>query len=573
MKSLVGYTGFVGSNLAMSTHFDETYNRSNIKEAFGTNPDLLVYAGVVAQKFMANKSPEKDMEIIQEAVDNIKKINPKRLVLISTIDVYENPVDVDENTTIDPNASCAYGKNRFYLEKWVQDNHKDYLIVRLPALFGRNIKKNFVYDLIHLLPSLLTDTKFKELSAKESILKDFYKKQDNGFYKLCVDNPADEEKLKDAFRRLDFSALNFTDSRATYQFYNLKNLWSHIEIALKNKVSLLCPATEPISARELYRYITDEDFDNKLDGTVAHYNCKSIHYGLYGGKNGYLQSKKQVLKDLKDFIKQEQGLKLSASNLGWNIENDEEVLSELKTLGFRGLEIAPSKLFGETPYAESSKAEEYAKLIRTDYGLSICSMQSIWYKRSENLFVSAEDRQKLLDYTLEAIDFAAYIGCKNLIFGCPKNRNIPNKFNRDKAKALFVSWLKSINEHASKKGVYLLLEANPKIYNTNFLNSTSDTAQLLKELDLSNIGLNLDFGTIVQSKEKLDELEQYLSLVKHVHISEPFLEKPRRRKNHKKLAEVLKKNHYSGFVSLEMKELNSITEVKETLQYIKEIFL
>lgn len=54
MKSLVGFTGFVGSNLAMSTDFDGLYNSANIEEAYGTNPDLLVYAGVPAQKFIAN---------------------------------------------------------------------------------------------------------------------------------------------------------------------------------------------------------------------------------------------------------------------------------------------------------------------------------------------------------------------------------------------------------------------------------------------------------------------------------------------------------------------------------------
>ena len=89
ITSLVGYTGFVGSNIIKNFKFDNLYNSKNIDEAFGTNPDLLVYSGVRAEKFLANNEPKKDLEIIKNAFNNIKKINPKHVVLISTIDVYK----------------------------------------------------------------------------------------------------------------------------------------------------------------------------------------------------------------------------------------------------------------------------------------------------------------------------------------------------------------------------------------------------------------------------------------------------------------------------------------------------
>ena len=91
MKLLVGHTGFVGSNLKEQVHFDGLYNSQNISEAFSTNPDWLVYSGVRAEKFLANSAPETDFEIIEQAIDNIRKINPKKLILISTVDVYPNP--------------------------------------------------------------------------------------------------------------------------------------------------------------------------------------------------------------------------------------------------------------------------------------------------------------------------------------------------------------------------------------------------------------------------------------------------------------------------------------------------
>ena len=62
---LVGYTGFVGSNLALQHQFTEIYNSKNIEKAFGTQPDLLVYSGVRAEKFLANQNSEEDFEIVK----------------------------------------------------------------------------------------------------------------------------------------------------------------------------------------------------------------------------------------------------------------------------------------------------------------------------------------------------------------------------------------------------------------------------------------------------------------------------------------------------------------------------
>ena len=75
--ALVGYTGFVGSNICASGTFDGLYNSKNIEDAYGTEPDLLIYAGLRAEKYLANNAPEKDMELIRQAEDNILKINPK----------------------------------------------------------------------------------------------------------------------------------------------------------------------------------------------------------------------------------------------------------------------------------------------------------------------------------------------------------------------------------------------------------------------------------------------------------------------------------------------------------------
>ena len=307
MEFLVGYTGFVGSNLIANHEFDGLFNSKNIADAYGKNPDLLVYSGVPAEMFLANQNPEADKALMDGAIENIKQINPKKIVLISTIAVYQNPDGVDEDYEIDETTLTAYGANRLYLEKWVEANMEDYLIVRLPGLYGKNLKKNFIYDFIHYVPPMLNEAKYTELSAKESLIKEHYVLQDNGFYKcmIPVSEKVARKELKEAFKRTGFSALNFTDSRGTFQYYNLSNLWNDIEIALKHNIKKLNLAVEPVTIAELYRELTGETFVNELLKAVPYFNYKTKYAELWNGENGYICKKNEVLEDVKAYIRKE----------------------------------------------------------------------------------------------------------------------------------------------------------------------------------------------------------------------------------------------------------------------------
>lgn len=304
MNALVGYTGFVGSNIYMASDFDMVYNSKNIEEAYGTNPDLLIYAGLRAEKYLANNAPEKDMESIHQAKRNIMKINPKKLVLISTIDVFKMPKGVDENSAIDTEGLHPYGLHRYRLERWVRENYSTALIIRLPALFGKNIKKNFIYDYIHYIPFMLKAEKFIELLAIDADLRKYYVRQNDGFYRLNISD-ADRELVKGKFRRLGFSALHFTDSRSVYQFYNLANLWNDMQTALDRRLTIWHPAVEPVSVGEVYEYLTGERFVNELAGVPVEYDYRTIYAGMFGGSGKYIRSKDKVLQEIRSFVEEE----------------------------------------------------------------------------------------------------------------------------------------------------------------------------------------------------------------------------------------------------------------------------
>lgn len=566
---LVGHTGFVGSNLASQHHFDGLFNSKNIEEAFEGNPDLLVYSGVPAQKFLANQNPEADFKVIENTIVNIKKINPKKIVLISTIDIYKTPINVDEETEVISEDLEAYGKNRFYLEKWVKENFQEYLIVHLPGLYGKNIKKNFIYDLIKIIPSMLKEEKFNELSAKDNSIANFYEKVENGFYKCKTLTQEESKIVKNYFNNIGFSALNFTDSRGVYQFYNLSYLWNHIETALQKGIKVLNLATEPVSVHELYQYINGKEFKNEISSNIVHYDFQTKYAEIFNGKNGYIFSKEFILEDIKQFVEKEKHpIQLAISNIAWNKDMNPDVHKMLQNNSINGLEIAPTRIIEIDPYDNIDSAVVKIEAIKREFNLNIVSMQSIWFGKTEKIFESQENFDSMVAYTYKAIDFASAIQCSNLVFGSPKNRNMDD-YEKDYPKAL--EFFKKIGLYAKEKGVVIAIEPNPTIYNTNFLNYTKEALDFVKEINLKSVMINFDLGTVIANRENLDILNDNLSYINHIHISEPNLELIVPKKLHKELFTVLRELEYDKYVSIEMKTTDNIEAIENVLKYVRSL--
>lgn len=247
--ALIGYTGFVGSNIGNQYKFTDLYNSKNIDNIKNREYDLIVSAGVPGTKWIANKYPEKDLKNIIKFIDSIKTVKTKKFILISTEDVYENPYNVNEKTKIDPKNVQPYGKNRFFLEQELKKMFKKSLIiVRLPGLIGKNLKKNFIFDFLN--------KRKQRLHNSESMV----------------------------------------------QVYDLKNIWKDIKITLKYSFPIINFAPEPIKISEIIKYAFDVDFISKDKKRFLNYDVTSIYARYFGNKNKYLYDKNQVFKYIKKFI-------------------------------------------------------------------------------------------------------------------------------------------------------------------------------------------------------------------------------------------------------------------------------
>ena len=259
---------------------------------------------------------------------------------------------------------------------------------------------------------------------------------------------------------------------------------------------------------------------------------------------------------------------LSISNIAWTADNDEKVYGFMKEHGFPGLEIAPTRIFAETPYEDLSAAERWKEDLQARYGFTVSSMQSIWYGRKERLFGTEKEREALLSYTKKAVDFAQTIGCGNLVFGCPVSRAVPE--GKDAGSA--ISFFRELGEYADAHQTVIGMEPNPKIYNTNFINTTEEAFDLIRAVDSKGFLLNLDMGTMIENGESADILRGRIDLINHVHISEPGLKPVRKRKMHEQIAGLLKAEGYQKAVSIEMGRQEDTDLLFRTMEYVQNVF-
>ncbi|HSK18817.1 MAG TPA: NAD-dependent epimerase/dehydratase family protein [Longimicrobiales bacterium] len=249
-QALIGYTGFIGGNLAAQEHFDDLFNSSNIEQIANREYSLIACAAAPGTKWFANQQPELDRRSIERLVGALKQVQADHLVLISTVDVYPVPIGVDENTPIDNRQNDAYGRHRRILEEFVAD-HFASTIVRLPGLFGPGLRKNVVFDFLH------------------------------------------------------GNRLDLINPESTFQFYDLSDLWLDIQRVRRAAIDLINFATEPVRVADVAREAFDFEFSNEMRQQAAKYDFRTVHSAALGGDGPYLRSREAILGAMREFIARE----------------------------------------------------------------------------------------------------------------------------------------------------------------------------------------------------------------------------------------------------------------------------
>lgn len=240
---MIGSTGFVGTHLARQHAFEQQVHRSDITSIAGLNTDLLVCAGLPAEKWRANQDPGADWANMVALTQVLASVHADRAVLVSTIDVYQPAVGVDETTPVQYDGAGTYGAHRAWFEAFFRSHFPNALVLRLPALYATDVRKNLVHDLLH--------------------------------------GKADQ-----------WAGVN---PASTFQFFDTTQTWAMIERARAAGIALLNVTSEPVSAQAVA-----DLFGVRLTAQTApvQYNVQSVHAEALGGRDGYLFTAESVLEGI-----------------------------------------------------------------------------------------------------------------------------------------------------------------------------------------------------------------------------------------------------------------------------------
>ena len=308
--ALIGYTGFVGSTLARQARFGARFNRANMHESAGAPFATAVCAAAPGSMFEANTAPDQDRAAIHALIDQLSRIKADRFVLISSIAVLSDFAGGVDETTRDFQSELAYGRHRRELEAFVEQHFRDHLIVRLPALFGEGLRKNFIFDLMNPVPSMLTPDRLAQLTGAldtnlAALVTDLYTADDaTGLMRLNragLSADARRRALEEAVEELGFSATQFHNPATTYQYYEMGGLWSDIQLALDHGLTHLHLVAHPLPTARIHKTLTGRDMP-ETPARLHREDMRTRHAGLWGAQGHYQFSAQATLDSLSAFF-------------------------------------------------------------------------------------------------------------------------------------------------------------------------------------------------------------------------------------------------------------------------------
>jgi hypothetical protein len=244
---LVGHTGFVGSNLRRQMAFDLCIHRENLDALRGIRADRLVLSCLPAEKWRINAAPQDDLDNLHCMQDVLSTVQARQIVLISTADVFLQPLEVDEDSAPQSTSLHPYGKHRLAFEDWVRQRFERCCILRLPGVFGPGLKKNILFDL----------------------------HQEHRIEHIHPDG--------------------------VFQWYPIARLWADIERALALELTLVHVAPAPWRTRDLVARLWPKLRLTPNVSAAPQYRVRSRHAERFGGDAGFWMSPDQVIDALHDW--------------------------------------------------------------------------------------------------------------------------------------------------------------------------------------------------------------------------------------------------------------------------------
>lgn len=216
-------------------------------------------------------------------------------------------------------------------------------------------------------------------------------------------------------------------------------------------------------------------------------------------------------------------MRLSISNIAWDISEDEAVANLLRHYHIDAIDVAPGKYFSEPKRAGLAEIKA-VKNWWAARDIEIVGMQALLFgTQGLNVFGDAEVQANLLDHLSAVCRIGAGLGARCLVFGSPKNRDRSGLDDKT-AEQLGVAFFQRLGDIAAAHQVTICLEPNPPCYSANFMTTSAETEKIVRLTDHPSIKMQLDTGALTINQEQPAEvIKKNVALISHIHASEPDL--------------------------------------------------
>lgn len=216
-------------------------------------------------------------------------------------------------------------------------------------------------------------------------------------------------------------------------------------------------------------------------------------------------------------------MRLAISNIAWGASEDEAIAALLQRYGIDAIDIAPGKYFAD-PVNATAHDIARVKAGWSQRGIEITGMQALLFGTTGlNVFGSDASQAAMLQHLEAVCRIGAGLGATRLVFGSPRNRD-RSALDDAHTLAIAIPFFRRLGDIASAYGVIICLEPNPPCYGANFMTTSAETADIVRQVAHPAIKMQLDTGALtINGEDPLDVLRDCAELIGHVHASEPDL--------------------------------------------------
>lgn len=246
-------------------------------------------------------------------------------------------------------------------------------------------------------------------------------------------------------------------------------------------------------------------------------------------------------------------MNLAVSNIAWPVELDSDAADLLVASGIAGVEIAPTRRWPDLSRRDRGDVTAVRQFWELR-GLPIVALQALLFGRTDlTLFGSPAERHATLDYLTHALDLAADLGARWLVFGSPRNRLAGDR-PRDEVFAIARDFFLALGDRAVTRNAVVGIEANPPEYGCDFLTRTAEAVDFVRSLDHRGIGCHLDLGGMTIAGEPVAPIITGAVPIGYVHASAPHLQSIAGfAAVQRDAGDALRAIAYDGWVSIEMR--------------------